>query len=72
MRLFMSEGIYLRTGDTYGIYMSPPVPRNVKRTVYVTPEQAKWLAEHKEFNISGWLRPRLNKIMEDYSFLSEV
>ena len=44
----------------------------VKRSVYITVEQANWLKEHPEFNLSGYLRSRLTKAMEDFSFLSEV
>jgi len=41
----------------------------VRHTVYVTREQKAFLRKHREFNLSGWLRPRLQKRMEDEIFL---
>ena len=46
--------------------------RVVPHTVYVTKAQKKWLKEHPEFNLSGWLRPRMVKLMESYTFMGEV
>lgn len=44
----------------------------VKHPVYVTRAQKKWLNEHPEFNLSGWLRPRLNKVIEQYTYMGDV
>lgn len=40
--------------------------RNLKmHNVYLEPEQIEWLRRHDDFNLSGWVRKELKKVMQN-------
>ena len=48
----------------------PPKYKGMKKvSVYVRPEQAKWLRETESFNLSGFVRVLLDKRIPDEVFL---